>query len=40
MRYWHALPEGWDRLDYQAFLALRRKGIARVIRDGFSRLWE
>jgi hypothetical protein len=40
MRYWHALPEGWDCLDYQEFLALRRKGIARVIRDGFSRLWE
>ncbi len=34
------LPEGWDHLDYQEFLALRRQDIARVIRDGFRRLWE
>ena len=40
MCYWHALPEGWDRLDYQEFLVLRRKGIARVIREGYRRLWE
>jgi len=39
-RYWHALPEGWEHMDYQEFLAARRKGIAWVIRDGFKRLWE
>jgi hypothetical protein len=40
MCYWHALPPGWEHLDYQDFLAVRRKGIARVIREGFRRLWE
>lgn len=40
MLYWHALPQDWENLDYQEFLTRRRKGIAKVIRDGFSRLWE
>lgn len=40
MRYWHALPEGWEDMDYQDALVVRRKAIARVIRDGFSRLSE
>ncbi|MBM4084114.1 MAG: DUF262 domain-containing protein [Planctomycetes bacterium] len=40
MRYWHALPEGWETMKYGEFLAARRKGIARVIRDGFLRLRE
>ncbi len=40
MCYWHALPQGWENLDYQDFLAVRRKNIAKVIRDGFKRLWE
>jgi hypothetical protein len=38
MYYWHALPEGWEIGDYRDFLALRRSGMARVIRDGFQRL--
>ena len=38
MRYWHALPEGWEHMDYQTFLAERRKLMAKVIRDGFERL--
>jgi hypothetical protein len=38
MYYWHALPERWETSDYQDFLALRRGGMARVIRDGFQRL--
>ena len=37
-RYWHALPTGWEQLDYRAFLDRRRKLIAGVIKDGFERL--
>ncbi|MDP9369980.1 MAG: hypothetical protein M3Q03_17195 [Chloroflexota bacterium] len=39
MRYWHELPQEWEHLPYDRFLEERRKGIARVIRDGFMRLW-
>ena len=38
--YWHALPVGWEQLDYTAFLERRRQLIARVTRDGFDRLWD
>jgi hypothetical protein len=38
MYYWHALPERWETSDYQDFLVLRRRGMARVIRDGFQHL--
>ena len=38
MSYWHALPEGWENMEYHQFLEVRRKAIARVIRDGFMRL--
>jgi hypothetical protein len=38
IHYWHALPVGWEAMAYHEFLALRRKGIARVIRDGFQHL--
>lgn len=38
--YWHALPIGWEQLDYATFLERRRDLIATVIRDGFSRLWD
>ncbi len=38
MCYWHALPDGWENMDYQEFLEARRKAMAHVIRDGFSRL--
>ena len=37
--YWHALPVGWDQLDYSTFLDRRRSLMAQVIRDGFNRLW-
>ena len=37
-RYWHALPVGWEQLEYREFLDRRRKLIADVIRDGFQRL--
>ncbi len=38
-RYWHALPKSWEQMPYQNFLGARRKGMARVIRDGFAQLW-
>jgi hypothetical protein len=38
--YWHALPVGWEQLDYQTFLDRRRPLIARVVRDGFETLWD
>lgn len=38
--YWHALPVGWSDLDYETFLEKRRLLMARVVRDGFERLWE
>jgi len=38
--YWHALPIGWEQLDYAEFLERRRTLIARVVRDGFNQLWE
>ena len=36
--YCHALPEGWQNMKYPEFLEARRKGIARVILEGFKRL--
>jgi hypothetical protein len=38
--YWHALPIGWEQLDYADFLERRRGLIAKVVHDGFNRLWE
>jgi hypothetical protein len=38
--YWHALPVGWEQLDYATFLEKRRQLIAQVTRDGFARLWD
>ena len=35
MYYWHGLPDGWEDLEYDAFLAQRRERIAQVIRDAF-----
>lgn len=37
--YWHALPTGWEQLDYDEFLEKRRKRIARVVHEGFQQLW-
>jgi hypothetical protein len=34
----HALPEGWENLDYSVFLDQRRKLMAGVIRRGFQTL--
>lgn len=38
--YWHALPVGWEQLDYPTFLERRRELIAQVVHDGFNRLWD
>lgn len=38
MYYWHALPEGWEDMDYNGFLAERRKLIASVIKDAFEKI--
>jgi hypothetical protein len=38
--YWHALPVGWEQLDFPTFLERRRSLIAKVVQDGFECLWE
>lgn len=35
----HALPVGWEQLEYATFLERRRTLIARVVREGFATLW-
>jgi hypothetical protein len=35
---WHALPVGWEHLDYPTFLERRRLLIARVVQDAFNTL--
>ncbi len=37
-RFWHALPNDWERMDYWDFLEKRRKLMADVIRKGFEKL--
>jgi hypothetical protein len=37
-RFWHALPDGWELMEYDAFILERQKLIARVIKAGFERL--
>lgn len=34
-QYWHALPIGWEQLDYDDLLERRRRLIAKVIQDAF-----
>jgi len=38
MYYWHALPDGWEQMDYPDFLRERRELMARVIRDAYHKL--
>ena len=38
MYKWHALPEGWEGMDYSQFLSERRKLMAQVTREGFEKL--
>ena len=34
----HALPRGWEQLDYPEFLEKRRNLMAKVVREGFDRI--
>ena len=36
----HALPVGWEQLEFKEFLERRRVLIAGIIREGFATLWE
>ena len=36
--YWHAIPDAWPNIDYETFLIERRKLIAKVVRDAYSKL--
>jgi hypothetical protein len=38
MKFWHALPDEWDQMEYQDFLPARRRLMAQVIRAGFEKL--
>lgn len=38
MYYWHALPDGWETLEYSDFLRKRRELMSKVIRDAYARL--
>jgi hypothetical protein len=38
MCHWHALPVGWDKMEYGEFLEARRKLMAKVIREGFEHI--
>jgi len=38
MYYWHALPEGWEHMEYRVFLERRRELMARVVRDAYEKL--
>jgi hypothetical protein len=38
MRFWHALPGGWEDMSYEAFLEERREMIAEVIKSGYEKL--
>src|SRR6202035_2306438 len=39
-QYWHALPDGWQHMDYLAFLAARRRLMGHVVRDAYAKLNE
>lgn len=39
-RYWHALPERWEEMEYADFLAARRVLMAEVVRDAYGKLSE
>lgn len=38
MYYWHALPDGWEEMEYPDFLVARRERMAQVIKAGYERL--
>lgn len=38
MYFWHALPENWEKMEYEKFLVERRKLMAKVIKQAFEKL--
>ncbi len=40
VRFWHALPEAWESLEYDEFLDQRRHLMANVVRMAFAKLSE
>lgn len=38
MYFWHALPLGWESMEYHTFLQERRQRMAQVIRTAFEQL--
>jgi hypothetical protein len=38
MYYWHALPDGWEEMQYSQFLGERRDLMAKVIADAYQQL--
>ena len=38
MYEYHALPEGWERMEYRAFLEIRREMMAQIVRKGYQTL--
>ena len=38
MQYFHALPDGWEIMDYDDFLRMRRSLLAEIIQEGYNRL--
>lgn len=37
-QFWHALPDGWESMDYDEFLHKRRSAMAQVTQEAFRRL--
>ena len=37
-QFWHALPDGWESMDYEQFLHERRRAMAQVTQEAFRRL--
>lgn len=38
MKFWHALPENWQEMNYRDFLVERRKLIAQVVQAAYQKL--
>lgn len=36
--FWHALPEGWESMEYGSFLKMRREMIANVIKAAYDKI--
>ena len=38
MYRYHALPDGWEHMDYSTFLSRRRELMAQIVREGYDQL--